>query len=79
LGDFQHSNSQVFLRRFYSTEAAFLSVLFAFNLLRLYQQAIGTRKEKHYQRPTTLCCAAFLGGAILGSQLRRPVLYIAQS
>lgn len=65
--------------RLYATEAAFLSVLFAFNLLSLYQQAIGTRSEKHYQRPATLRSQVFLGGAILGSRARKPVLYIAQS
>ena len=53
--------------------------LLAFNLLSLYQQAIGTRIEKHYQRPATLRSQVFLGGAILGNQARRPVLYIAQS
>jgi hypothetical protein len=67
------------MKQFYATEAAFLSVLFAFNLLSLYQQAIGTRSEKHYQRPATLRSQVFLGGAILGNRARRPVLYIAQS
>ena len=67
------------MKQFYATEAAFLSVLFAFNLLSLYQQAIGTRSEKHYQRPATLRSQVFLGGAILGSRARKPVLYIAQS
>ena len=36
------------MKQFFATEAAFLSVLFAFNLLSLYQQATGTRSEKHY-------------------------------
>jgi hypothetical protein len=67
------------MKQFYATEAAFLSVLFAFNLLSLYQQAIGTRSEKHYQRPATLRSGVFLGGAILGNRSRQPVLYIAQS
>jgi hypothetical protein len=67
------------LKQFFATEAAFLSVLFAFNLLSLYQQATGTRSEKHYQRPATLRSAVFLGGAILGNRARQPVLYIAQS
>ena len=67
------------MRQFFATEAAFLSVLFAFNLLSLYQQATGTRSEKHYQRPATLRSAVFLGGAILGNRARQPVLYIAQS
>lgn len=67
------------MKQFYATEAAFLSVLFAFNLLSLYQQATGTRREKHYQRPATLRSTVFLGGAILGNRARQPVLYIAQS
>lgn len=67
------------MKQFFATEAAFLSVLFAFNLLSLYQQAIGTRSEKHYQRPATLRSTVFLGGAILGNRARQPVLYIAQS
>ena len=67
------------MRQFYATEAAFLSVLFAFNLLSLYQQATGTRSEKHYQRPATMRSTVFLGGAILGNRARQPVLYIAQS
>lgn len=67
------------MKQFYATEAAFLSVLFAFNLLSLYQQATGTRSEKHYQRPATLRSSVFLGGAILGNRARQPVLYIAQS
>ena len=67
------------MKQFFATEAAFLSVLFAFNLLSLYQQAVGTRSERHYQRPATLRSSMFLGGAILGNRARQPVLYIAQS
>ena len=67
------------MKQFFATEAAFLSVLFAFNLLSLYQQAVGTRSEKHYQRPATLRSTVFLGGAILGKRARQPVLHIAQS
>ena len=67
------------MQQFFATEAAFLSVLCAFNLLSLYQQAIGIRSEKHYQRPATLRSTVFLGGAILGKRARQPVLYIAQS
>jgi hypothetical protein len=67
------------VRQFYATEAAFLSVPFAFNLLSLYQQATGTRSEKRYQRPATLRSSVFIGGAILGRRGRQPVLHIAQS
>ena len=47
---------------------SFLSMLLVFNPLSLYQQAIGTRSEKHYQRPSTLRSSAFLGGAIPGNR-----------
>jgi hypothetical protein len=43
------------LPSFYATEAAFLSVLFAFNLLSLYQQATGTRQSHQYQRSAAQC------------------------
>jgi len=49
------------------------------NLLSLYQQAVGSREEKHYQRPATLRSSVFIGGAILGRRGRQPVLHIAQS
>ncbi len=67
------------MRRSYATEAAFLCVIFAFNLVSLYQQATGTRSEKHYQGPATLRSTVFMGGAILGKRGRQPVLHIAQS
>ncbi|MBE7498436.1 MAG: transposase [Verrucomicrobiaceae bacterium] len=67
------------MKQFFATEAAFLSVLFAFNLLSLYQQATGTRSEKRYQRPATLRSSVFIGGAILGRRGRQPVLSIAHS
>ncbi len=59
--------------RLFATEAAFLSMLFAFNLLSLHQQATGTRSEKYYQRPATLRSAVFLGEAILGNRARQRV------
>jgi len=49
------------------------------NLLIFYQQAVGSREEKHYQRPATLRSSVFIGGAILGKRGRQPVLHIAQS
>ena len=67
------------MKQFNATEAAFLSLLFAFNLLSLCQPAIGSRSEKHYQRPATLRSQVFLDGAILGNRARSPVLDIAQS
>ncbi len=53
------------LQSFWATEAAFLGVLFTFNLLSLYQQA--SRPGKPYLQPGTLRTAVFLAGAILGS------------
>jgi hypothetical protein len=52
------------LHPFWATEAAFLGVLFAFNLLGLYQQA--TRPGQTYMQPATLRTAVFLAGAVLG-------------
>jgi hypothetical protein len=52
------------LQSFWATEAAFLGVLFTFNLLSLYQQA--SRPGQTYMQPGTLRTAVFLAGAVLG-------------
>ena len=52
------------LQSFWATEAAFLGVLFTFNLLSLYQQA--SRPGKPYLQPGTLRTGIFLAGAVLG-------------
>lgn len=52
------------LHSFWATEAAFLAVLFTFNLLSLYQQT--TRPGQSYMQPATLRTAVFLTGAVLG-------------
>jgi len=52
------------LHSFWATEAAFLGVLFTFNLLSLYQQA--TRPGQRYMQPATLRASVFLAGALLG-------------
>ena len=52
------------LQSFWATEAAFLGVLFTFNLLSLYQQA--SRPGQTYLQPGTLRTAVFLAGAALG-------------
>lgn len=52
------------LQSFWATEAAFLAILFTFNLLSLYQQA--TRAGQPYMQPATLRTAVFLTGAVLG-------------
>jgi hypothetical protein len=52
------------LRSFWATEAAFLAVLFTFNLLSLYQQTC--RPGQAYMQPATLRSSVFLAGAVLG-------------
>jgi hypothetical protein len=52
------------LQSFWATEAAFLGVLFTFNLLSLYQHA--SRPGQTYLQPGTLRTAVFLAGAVLG-------------
>jgi hypothetical protein len=63
------------MKDFFATEAAFLSVLFTFNLLSLYQKAI--HPTAPYRQPATLRAAVFLGGAILGRAARKPVLHLS--
>jgi len=60
---------------FWATEAAFLAVLFTFNLLSLYQRQAtpGTR----YRQPATLRSAVFLCGAILGRSGHQTVLHLS--
>jgi hypothetical protein len=52
------------VREFFGTEAAFLSVLFAFNLLGLYQRQLDPACP--YRQPATLRSQVFVAGAILG-------------
>jgi hypothetical protein len=63
------------MKNFFSTESAFLAVLFTFNLLSLYQKAI--EPDAHYRQPATLRTAVFLGGAILGKASRKAVLHVS--
>jgi hypothetical protein len=68
------------MRDFFATESAFLSVCFTYNLLSLYQHAAAPERRKSgFQRPATLRAAVFIGGAILGTRSRKPVLHIAES
>jgi uncharacterized protein (DUF3820 family) len=60
---------------FFATEAAFLAVLFAFNLLSTFQAQV--MPEKGYRQPATLRAAVFLGGAILGREGHQQVLRIS--
>jgi len=62
-------------QNFWATEAAFLAVLFTFNLLSLYQQ-LGTPKAD-YRQPATLRTAVFICGAILGRAGHQTVLHLS--
>ena len=63
------------LQTFYSTEAAFLAVLFTFNLLSLYQHQ--TTPTAPYRQPGTLRVAVFLCGAVLGVMGRDVVIKLS--
>jgi hypothetical protein len=65
------------MRDFFATELAFLEVLFAFNLLSLYQKV--AQPTATYRQPATLRDAVFLGGAALGRAARKPVILISQA
>jgi hypothetical protein len=60
---------------FWATEAAFLAVLFAFNLLSLYQHA--ATPATGYRQPATLRATVFLCGAILGRSGHTRVLHLS--
>ena len=62
-------------QNFWATEAAFLAVLFTFNLLSLYQQ-LGAPAAA-YRQPATLRSTVFLCGAILGRAGRQTVLHLS--
>jgi hypothetical protein len=62
-------------QNFWATEAAFLAVLFTFNLLSLYQQS--ATPNARYRQPATLRAAVFLCGAILGRSGHQAVLHLS--
>jgi hypothetical protein len=62
-------------QNFWATEAAFLAVLFTFNLLSLYQQL--SAPTAGYRQPATLRTAVFLCGAILGRAGHQTVLHLS--
>ena len=64
-------------KAFFATEAAFLAVLFAYNLLALYQAQV--TKACGYRKPSTLRAAVFVGGAILGRCGRQTLLRFSQA
>lgn len=59
-------------KAFFATEAAFLAVLFAYNLLALYQAQV--TKSCGYRKPSSLRAAVFVAGAILGRCGRQTLL-----
>jgi hypothetical protein len=63
------------LQPFYATEAAFLAVLFTFNLRSLYQHQ--TTPTAAYRQPGTLRVAVFLCGAVLGVMGRAGVIKLS--
>jgi hypothetical protein len=63
------------LQPFFATESAFLAVLFAFNLLSLYQHQ--TTPNAPYRQPGTLRVAVFLCGAVLGVMGRDAVVRLS--
>jgi hypothetical protein len=65
------------LQQFFATEAAFRSVLFAFNLLSLLQALAPTGSAQ--RRPATLRQSLFTCGAIAGRSGHSFVLFLAQS
>jgi hypothetical protein len=64
------------LKQFYSSEAAFLSVLFLFNLLSLLQSLTNPAPAPQ-QRPATLRLKLFTCGAIAGKSGRKLVLFMS--
>jgi len=65
------------VREFFGTEAAFLSVLFAFNLLGLYQRQLDPARP--YRQPATLRSQVFVAGAILGLAGKQVALKLSQA
>jgi len=66
------------VREFFGVnEAAFLSVLFAFNLLGLYQRQLDPARP--YRQPATLRSQVFVAGAILGLVGKQVALKLLQA
>lgn len=64
------------LHKFFPTEAAFLSVLFVFNLLSVCQ-ALGAFRRHGQARPATLRQSLFVCGAIAGRSGHKFVLFLS--
>jgi hypothetical protein len=66
------------LRSFFSTESAFLAVVFSFNLLSEFQRAINPAL-KSYKQLATLRFEVFTCGAILGRSGHHLVLHMSKN
>jgi len=64
-------------QRFFATEAAFLPVIFAYNLLSVYQAQV--TRQSGWRQPATLRAAVFVCGAVLGRAGRRLSLRLSQT
>ena len=64
-------------KKFYTTEAAFLGTILAYNLLSLYQAHVTA--QEGWRKPSTLRAAVFVCGALLGRAGRKLVLRLSQS
>jgi Transposase DDE domain group 1 len=64
-------------KAFFATEAAFLAVLFAYNLMALYQGQVSPALG--YRKPSTIRAAVFLAGAILGRAGHKRLLRFSQA
>ena len=63
------------MQDFFATESAFLSAIFTFNLLSLYQHM--TTPTQTYRQPSTLRTTVFLAGASLGRLGKKMVLKLS--
>lgn len=64
-------------RKFFATEAAMLSAIFAYNLLAVYQAQV--TPQSGWRQPSTLRAAVFVCGAVLGRIGRKIVLRLSQT
>jgi len=63
-------------RKFFATEAAMLSAIFAYNLLAVYQAQV--TPQSGWRQPSTLRAAVFVCGAVLGRIGRKIVLRLSK-
>jgi hypothetical protein len=64
-------------RKFFGTEAAMLSAIFAYNLLAVYQAQV--TPQSGWRQPSTLRAAVFICGAVLGRIGRKIVFRLVQN